>query len=324
VDAPIRAATAWRHLRPLLYNSRKKAPPFAGPTFIVSPRFALLLPLLICTLIGAQTSTADARALFEERRYPEAEAAFAARIAIRPDDAEAHFYLGRLALARQQIAESLPHLERAVELAPNQAEYQFQLGAASMQQAGRLGLSFKALGRVKKGRIALEQAVALEPRNVSYRQAILEFYAQAPGIAGGGIDKAYAQAEALRPLDARAATLAFAGLQAREKNYVEAISLVEALLQGSPNDFQALYFIGRTAAEHGVALDRGIAALQTCLTLTPPPRSVGHASVNYRLGQALTKSGSASAARAAFEAVLKIDPNHAGARTELDRMPTER
>jgi tetratricopeptide (TPR) repeat protein len=125
VDAPIRAATAWRHLRPLLYNSRKKAPPFAGPTFIVSPRFALLLPLLICTLIGAQTSTADARALFEERRYPEAEAAFAARIAIRPDDAEAHFYLGRLALARQQIAESLPHLERAVELAPNQTPQKF-------------------------------------------------------------------------------------------------------------------------------------------------------------------------------------------------------
>jgi tetratricopeptide (TPR) repeat protein len=293
-------------------------------TVIVSPRFALLLPLLICTLMGADTTTDAARALFDERRYPEAEAAYTARIAVRPDDAEAHFFLGRLALARQQIAQSLPHFERAVELASNQAEYQFQLGSASMQQAGRLGMSFKALGLVKKGRQAMEKAVALEPRNVSYRQAILEFYAQAPGIAGGGIDKAYTQAEALRPLDARAATLAVAGLKAREKKHVEAISLVQALLQGSPNDYQALYFIGRTAAEHGVALDRGITALQTCLTLTPPPHSVGHASVNYRLGQALAKSGNASASRAAFEAALKIDPNHAGARTELDRMRTDR
>lgn len=296
----------------------------SGPSYLVSPRFALLLPLLIGTLMGAETSADAARSLFNERRYPEAEAAFTARIAARPDDAEAHFFLGRLALARQQIAESLPHFERAAELASNQAEYQFQLGSASVQQAGRLGMSFKALSLVKRGRLAMERAVALDSSNVPYRQALLEFYAQAPGIAGGGMDKAYAQAEALRPLDTRAATLGVAGLKVREKKYAEAITLVEALLQGAPDDYQALYFIGRTAAEHGVALERGISALQACLTLTPPPRLVGHASVNYRLGQALAKSGDASAARAAFEAALKIDPNHAGSRTELDRLQTGR
>lgn len=296
----------------------------SGSTLPLSPPHALLLPLLICTLMGAEPAADAARSLFDERRYPEAETAFAARVAARPDDAEAHFYLGRLAVARQQLAESLPHFERAVEHAPNQAEYQFELGSASLQHARRLGMSFKALGLVKKGRLAMERAVALDPRNVPYRQVLLEFYAQAPGIAGGGIDKAYAQAEALRPFDARAATLAVAGLKVREKKYVEAITMVEALLPGAPDDYQALYFIGRTAAEYGVALDRGITALQTCLTLTPPPRLVGHASVNYRLGQAFAKSGDASAARAAFEAALQIDPTHAGSRTELDRLRPDR
>lgn len=288
------------------------------------PRYTLLLPLLVCTVLGADSAADTARTLYDERRYPEAEAAFAARVAARPDDAEAHHYLGCLALARQQIPESLPHLERAADLVPANAEYQFHFGSAAVQQAGKLGMSFKALGLVRKGRVAMEKAVALDPGSATYRQALLEFYSQAPGIAGGGIDKAYAQAEALRPLDPRAATFGTAGLKLREKKYAEAVALVEGLLEASPADYQALYFLGRIAAEHGVALDRGVAALQTCLTLAPPPRMVGHASVNYRLGQALAKSGNASAARAAFEAALVIDPDHAGSRTELERMPASR
>lgn len=287
----------------------------------MSLRFALLIPFLACTvLFGAEPPAGDGIAFYEQKRYPEAQAAFEARVARDPRDAEAHAYLGRLALARQEFGPAVIHLARAVELAPGNAEYQFQYGSACLQQAGRLGMSLKALSLTRKGRPALEKAVELAPATVAYRQALIEFYAQAPGLAGGGMDKAYAQIEALRPYDDRAATLASANLKFREKKYAEAIARAEDLVRARADDYQALYLIGRIASETGVGLDRGIDVLRACLALPPPPRMVSHAIVNYRLGEALLKKGDRPAARAAYEAALKADPTHAATRTALERL----
>ena len=280
--------------------------------------FCLLMFLLARLASAAEPETPEN--LYAQKRYPEAETAFRARLVAKPDDAEAHHFLGRLALGRQQVEESLPYLERAVQLAPDNAEYQFYHGSACLQQAGKLGMSFKALGLAKRGRTGMERAVQIDPGSILYRQALIEFYTQAPGIVGGGIDKAYAQVEALRPLDSRAAAFAFSNLRFREKKYAEAIASIEPLLAANPDDYQALYFLGRVAAAEGLHLDRGIAALRRCLELPVPPRLAGHAAVNFRLGEALLKQGNQAAARAAFQASLAVDPNYASARTALDRL----
>lgn len=284
---------------------------------------ALLLPLFAVVLLSAEPG-ASAVTLFEQKQFPEAQAAFESRVASNPNDAEAHAYLGRLAMARQELEPALTHLSRAVELKPSSAEYQFLYGSICVQQAGKLGMSFKALGLVKRGRTAMEKAVELAPSEVGYRQGLIEFYAQAPGLAGGGLDKAYAQVEALRTVDPRAAAIAAAGLKLREKKPAEALALMEDLVRAQPDDYQALYLIGRTASESGTALDRGIVALQACLALTPPPRMVSHASVNFRLGDVLLKKGDPLAARAAFEAALQIDPAHAASKTALQHMGAAR
>jgi len=280
----------------------------------------LLFPSLLAAVLTAAEPSPDAVALYEQKHYPEAQVAFERRVAADSRDAEAWFYLGRLALGRQRPDEAIPPFEKAATLVPAEAEYQFQYGAACLQQAGQLGMSFKALGLVRKGRAAMEKAVELAPANVTYRQGLLEFYAQAPGLAGGGLDKAYAQAEAMRPHDPRAAVLAVVGLKVREKKYADAFAALETLVRDQPDDYQALYLIGRTAAESGQELERGAAALRTCLGLAPPPYAVGHASVNFRLGQILAKSGDLAGARAAFEAALKLEPTHTGARTALERL----
>ncbi|HEY0967662.1 MAG TPA: tetratricopeptide repeat protein [Opitutaceae bacterium] len=280
----------------------------------------LLAAWVVSTALGIAAEPITAVSLFNARSYPEAQTAFEARLSANPADAEAHHYLGRLALTRQSPEEAMPHLEQAALRAPANAEYQFYYGSGAMQAAAKLGVSFKALGLAKKGRIAMEKAVEIEPANVLYRQALIEFYSQAPAIAGGGMAKAYAQTNILRAHDARAATLGLAGLKAREKKYAEAIALAEEMIKAAPDDYQALYLVGRLSAESGVSLDRGIAALRNCLNLTPPPRTVSHAAVNYRLGQALLKQGDPAAARAAYEAALKIDPTYAAAKTALDAM----
>lgn len=291
----------------------------AAPRASAVALWGLLMALGMGATPGRTAEPSAAVSLFNSRSYPEAEAAFESRLSANSADAEAHHYLGRLSLARQLPEEAMPHLERAAALAPTKAEYQFYYGSGAVQAAAKLGVSFKALGLAKKGRIAMEKAVDLDPANVLYRQALIEFYSQAPAIAGGGLAKAYAQTDVLRAHDARAATLGLAGLKAREKKYAEAIALAEEMIKAAPDDYQALYLVGRLSAESGVSLDRGIAALRACLKLTPPPRTVSHATVNYRLGQALAKSGDKDSARSAFAAVLEIDPHHTGAKAALSK-----
>ncbi len=280
-------------------------------------RRLLFLGLFSCAAAGAAE---DAVGLYRGKHYPEAQAAFESRLAQNPQDAVAHFYLGRLALARQQLAEAIPHFEQAVKLEPENAEHQFQYGSTCVLHAGQLGTTFRALGLARRGRIAMEKAVELAPREVSYREALTEFYSQAPAIAGGGMNKAYAAAEAIRPLDPHRATLVLAGLKVRDKRPSEAIELLDEHLRTNPGDYQALYLLGRIATHAGMSLERGIAALNACLAQPAPPKSIGHDGVLFLLGQAHEKAGDVEAARAAYEAALALEPAHEPAQSALNRL----
>lgn len=278
--------------------------------------------LLILGLFGCAAALAaeDPVGLYREKRYAEAQAAFESRVSQNPQDAMAHFYLGRLALARQQLADAIPHFQQAVNLEPENAEHQFQYGSTCVLHAGQLGTTFRALGLARRGRTAMEKAVELAPQELSYREALAEFYAQAPSIAGGGMHKAYAAAEAIRPLDPRRATLLLAGLKARDKRPGEAIALLDEHLQKDRGDYQALYQLGRIATQAGTHLDRGIAALEACLAQSAPPNSIGHEGVQFLLGQAHEKDGDLKAARSAYQAALALEPAHEPAKAALNRL----
>src|SRR5207253_366475 len=103
----------------------------------------------------------------------------------------------------------------------------------------------------------------------------------------------------IRKLDAGRGRLAFASLYASEKKYAEAFAELDETLKAAPDDYPALYQVGRLAAVSGERVDRGIAALQKCLTLAPPPNAPGHDAAHWRLGNLWEKKGDKPAARAA-------------------------
>lgn len=281
--------------------------------------FALLLSATACL----RADLAPAVALFKEKRYPEAQAAFEAEAASNPRNATAHYYLGLLARLRQQFDDAVPHLEKAVELAPDIPEHQADFGGTCLTYAGRLGMSFKAMGLARKGRTALEKAVNLAPDNVTYRQWLVEFYSRAPGIVGGGIDKAYAQVEEIKRRDTYAGTQVLAQLKSHEKHYGEAFDLWDTLLKERPDDYRTLYQIGRTAASSGQQLERGAASLRRCLELTPPADGPQHTHVQKRLGDILAQRGDIAGARTAFQAALELDGGNKPAADALAKLPRD-
>jgi tetratricopeptide (TPR) repeat protein len=259
------------------------------------------------------------RGLLRDKKIPEAEAAANALVAASPKEAEAHALLGSVSLAKGDADAAVKACEKAVELAPKNGEYQRQLGDAYGQAAQKAGMLSK-MGLGKKALAAFEKAVELEPNNLSARSSLASVYAQAPAMMGGGMDKAYAQAAALKQLDDARGRLAYANLYAGEKKYAEAFTELEEVLKNLPENFAAHYQIGRVAAVSGERTDRGIEALKKCLTLTPP--SVGPAldAAHWRLGNLYEKKGDKAAARAAYQASLKVNPAYPQALEALKKL----
>lgn len=90
--------------------------------------------------------------------------------------------------------------EKAVSLAPDNGLYHLWLGRIYGEKADHTNF-VKATGLARKVRTEFERAVALSPSNWQARTDLAEYYLEAPGILGGGEDKARAQAELIAPLD---------------------------------------------------------------------------------------------------------------------------
>jgi tetratricopeptide (TPR) repeat protein len=154
------------------------------------------------------------------------------RIAIAPKDAEAHNLLCRAYFSIEQWDAGITHCERAVELDPKNSLYHLWLGRIYGEKADRSAF-FNAAGLAKKARASFERAVELDPKNVEARADLGEFYAEAPGIIGGGKDKARQQAEALLPLNPAMGHWVLARIAEKDKDPVTAEREYRAEIEAS-------------------------------------------------------------------------------------------
>ncbi len=106
---------------------------------------------------------------------------------------------GRARYARDDLAGARAEFERAVALAPNVADYHYWLGRTLGMQAVHASL-FSRLSLARRAKGEFERAVALDPRGWEGRRALVEYDLRAPGIAGGSKDEALAQARVLQRL----------------------------------------------------------------------------------------------------------------------------
>lgn len=111
-------------------------------------------------------------------------------------------------------------LERAANAEPGRSEYQYWYGASIFETIDEVGMLGK-MSAASKGKAALEKAIALDPGNVRARQALFQFYLEAPGIAGGSVEKAREQARATAALPAGAfrGQMMVAQLAVREEDW---------------------------------------------------------------------------------------------------------
>jgi len=287
-------------------------------------RLLLILALIAGPLARsadpAPASLAAALEHFTARRYPEARDALARLVAAEPSNAAAHHYLGRTLTIRHDlpaIEEGLRHLARAAELEPRNAVYLGIYGGASLQHAGRT----HSLLAATRGREAMEQALSLDPDYLDAREGLFQFYQRAPWPLGSSA-KAAAQLEEIRRRDPDLATVLSVGVRLNARDYAGAFQLCDEVLARQPGNYTALYHYGRSASISGQNLERGLASLQTCLTLEPPtPAAPSHSNVWHRIGVLQELGQRPDEARAAYRTALELDPNNRQAAEALARLP---
>jgi tetratricopeptide (TPR) repeat protein len=291
------------------------AAPNSVPWTIPRP-LAGLPPVLLFFLIstasraGQPEGYPEAVALYQARQYSEAQQAFSRVARTNPGDVEVNFHLGRLALWFDDAPTALEHLERAHRAAPNDARVWNALGDTYGLQAQKAALLAK-LGWARRCRAAYERAVELDPACAAYRWSLLAFYQLAPRLVGGSEDKARRESEVISRLDPAAGRVARATLHLAAHEADRAFAEFDAVLREHPDDFIALYQVGRCADVSGEQLDRGLRALQRCLDLPSPigeaaPRKVH---VLSRLAGILERQGDAKGAQAAREQAARLEPD---------------
>jgi len=159
-----------------------------------------LLPISMLLALSLSAAAADVPTMLAEGRVDDAIHSLQTRLDTVPNDAESYNLMCRAYFALGNWDRGIPYCEKSVNLAPNNARYHLWLGRIYGEKADRANW-FTAASMAGKVRTEFETAVKLDPDNAEARTDLGEFYLEAPGIMGGGRDKAEAQARALDSLD---------------------------------------------------------------------------------------------------------------------------
>jgi tetratricopeptide (TPR) repeat protein len=185
---------------------------------------AIFLAVSVAAGASAQapdTNLAQANALLQAGEADKAMAVLEPAVEQNDGDAEAHNLECRVWLSVGRTDAAVKECEKAVSLDPRNSIEHLWLGRALGDKADHAPF-MSAYSLAKRVRSEFEEAVRLDPRNVEALASLGEFYCEAPGVVGGGLDKAEALVLQLDKVDAAQAHELRARIAEQRKDYDEA------------------------------------------------------------------------------------------------------
>jgi Flp pilus assembly protein TadD len=140
--------------------------------------------------------------------------------------------------------------EKALVLAPRSSELHRLMGNVYGRRA-ETGSVFTAPGNAKKAHQYFEQAVELDPNNREAAANLFEYYLEAPGFLGGGLDKAQTMVAHLTRLDTPGGHHALAQLEGKRKNYAAAEEQLRRAIELAPHQAGRLVDLAKFLADRG-------------------------------------------------------------------------
>src|ERR1035438_9559399 len=171
-------------------------------------------------------------------------------LAMQSKDAAVYALLGRNYYMEGEFKKASEALEKSFELEPTNAEYALWLGRAFGRRA-ETGSPFTAPGYASKTRQYFEKAVALNPANLEAQSDLFEYYLEAPGFLGGGMDKASTTATQIARISPAEGYWAQAKLAEKRKEYSKAEAQLRRAVELAPQQIGRLIDLARLFTKQG-------------------------------------------------------------------------
>jgi tetratricopeptide (TPR) repeat protein len=300
---------------------------------------------------AAHVEVVSSQELLAAGRADDAVRTLQQQITQSPADAEPYNLICRAYFMLEEWDRGIAACEHARDLDPQNSLYHLWLGRIYGEKADRAGF-LSAAGLAKKVRLCFERAVELNPKNWEARTDLAEFYLEAPGIVGGGKDKARAQADALMALNPGMAHWVAARIAEKEKDTAlaereyraavtvshsaarECLDLAGFLRRANRLDEmeEMLRKLESAALDHPASLMDGAGmllrtgrdlplAVRLLRRYLSSPVEEGPAfRAHDLLGQVIEKQGDRAAAADEYRAALALNHNYARAREDLKRV----
>ena len=316
---------------------------------------ALLLAAVVTPALlafpAADDSLAAAQRQFEAGSYSAAVTTLQTILVQSKTSAAANYWLTRCYYELRDYDKAIASGEQAAKLEPGNSLYHQWLGRAYGGKADRERSFFLA----RKTKKEFEDAVRLDPGNLSARRDLEEFYLEAPWILGGSKDAAMEQVNAIAAKDPVEGHLAkgvywrdakkmdlaeaeyrwvlqlkpnladpyfeVADFYQHQNDPAKMQEAIDAAARVNPSAPRLSYYRGAAGVLAGTNLNEAERYLKSYIA-SAPDRSEwpSHAAAREMLGQLYEKMGRRMEAAEQYRASLQLEPNRKSARERLQNL----
>ena len=201
-----------------------------------SSRILFILLMLFAPMMASVADSAQDK--LTAGRIDEAITELNDRLSSAPADAESSNLLCRAYFALEDWDRAESSCRKAVALDPDNSRFHLWLGRVYGEKADRANFVLAA-PLAAKVRGEFERAVQLNPKDVDARLDLAEFYLMAPGIVGGGEQKAREQAQSIATMNPARAHWVYARIAEQKKDAATAEREYHQYIDLSKGDAEA-------------------------------------------------------------------------------------
>jgi len=165
-------------------------------------------------------------------------------------DAATYLLSGKNYFMLGDYKKAIDHFEKASAISTDSSDYELWLGRAWGRRAETGGWLLAAV-RASKARQCFERAVALDPHNREARNDLFDFYLNAPGILGGGLEKAAASAQTIARERPAEYEFEEAQLADRRNDYTAEEAHLRRAMELAPGEAGRIVDLARYVAKQG-------------------------------------------------------------------------
>jgi|SRR5450755_130481 len=213
----------------------------AAPAVVVLILAAWPLPAV------SQGDLEQARRLYQLTDY---EGSLKVLQAMETKDAPVYELMGQDHYMQGEYKKATDLLDKALAADPANSDYELWLGRAFGRRA-ETASPLTAAPHAHKARQHFEKAVQLNPRNKEALSDLFEYYLQAPGFMGGGLNKASDIANQMAAIDPVEGQRAQARLAEKKKEFGSAEEHLQRAAELAPRQAGRLIDLAKFLARHG-------------------------------------------------------------------------